>query len=192
MKLPRNVSGATLQASLRRLGYDTVRQRGSHVRITTQIHGEHHEVIPLAAPLSSPPATGGGVESDEVTLERGRLDARERGAPPHGRDAAGDPRPAPSSPSSAPASADECSRHAMARPLTNRTRARGGIRRLQVRFADGAQYVPEDQLEGIGSEGDDPLDLLKRGRLGDAADLRRAVTHARLTGRLADVITSRR
>ena len=76
--------------------------------------------------------------------------------------------------------------------VTNRTRARGGIRRLQVRFADGAQYVPEDQLEGIGSEGDDPLDLLKRGRLGDAADLRRAVTHARLTGRLADVITSRR
>ena len=52
--------------------------------------------------------------------------------------------------------------------------------------------MPEDQLEGIGSEGDDPLDLLKRGRLGDAADLRRAVTHARLTGRLADVITSRR
>ena len=43
MKLPRNVSGATLQAWLRRLGYDTVRQRGSHVRITTQIHGEHHE-----------------------------------------------------------------------------------------------------------------------------------------------------
>ena len=35
MKLPRNVSGATLQASLRRLGYNTVRQRGSHVRITT-------------------------------------------------------------------------------------------------------------------------------------------------------------
>ena len=48
MKLPRNVSGATLQAALRRLGYDTVRQRGSHVRITTQINGEHHEVIPLA------------------------------------------------------------------------------------------------------------------------------------------------
>ena len=32
MKLPRNVSGARLQASLRRLGYETVRQRGSHVR----------------------------------------------------------------------------------------------------------------------------------------------------------------
>ena len=35
-----------------------------------------------------------------------------------------------------------------------------------------------------------PVDLLKRGRVGDGADLRRAVTHARLTGRLADVIYS--
>ena len=51
MKLPRNVSGATLQAALRRLGYDTVRQRGSHVRITTQVKGEHHEVIPLHRPI---------------------------------------------------------------------------------------------------------------------------------------------
>ena len=51
MKLPRNVSGARLQASLRRLGYETVRQRGSHVRITTQVNGEHHEVIPLHTPI---------------------------------------------------------------------------------------------------------------------------------------------
>ena len=84
---------------------------------------------PSAAPLSSPPATGGGAESDEVTLERGRLDAGERGAPPHGRDAAGDPRPAPSSPSSAPASADECSRHAMARSLYWRVSPQAARRR---------------------------------------------------------------
>ena len=51
MKLPRNVSGATLQASLRRLGYEAVRQRGSHVRITTQLKGEHHEVIPMHNPI---------------------------------------------------------------------------------------------------------------------------------------------
>ena len=51
MKLPRNVSGARLQASLRGLGYETVRQRGSHVRITTQVNGEHHEVIPLHTPI---------------------------------------------------------------------------------------------------------------------------------------------
>ena len=74
--------------------------------------------------------------------------------------------------------------------VTKKTRDYGGARRLFVRFPNGGQYVPEDQLEEIGPEGDDPLDLLERGRLGDAADLRRAVTHARLTGRLADVIYS--
>ena len=51
MKLPRDVSGATLLAALRRLGYEKVRQRGSHVRITTQECGEHHEVIPLHDPI---------------------------------------------------------------------------------------------------------------------------------------------
>ena len=51
MRLPRNVSGVVLQASLRRLGYDAVRQRGSHIRITTRINGEHHEVIPLHNPI---------------------------------------------------------------------------------------------------------------------------------------------
>ena len=74
--------------------------------------------------------------------------------------------------------------------VKGRTRQFGGLRRWQVQFPDGAQYVPEDQLETVGSDGDDPLDLLERGRLGDAADLSRAVTHARLTGRLADVIYS--
>ena len=47
MKLPRDVSGAKLQQALRRLGYVAVRQRGAHVRITTTVHGKHHEVIPL-------------------------------------------------------------------------------------------------------------------------------------------------
>ena len=51
MKLPRDVSGATLLAALRRMGYEKVRQRGSHVRITTQEGGEHHEVIPLHDPI---------------------------------------------------------------------------------------------------------------------------------------------
>lgn len=51
MKLPRNVSGTSLLASLRSLGYVTARHRGSHVRITTQVDGEHHEVIPLRRPI---------------------------------------------------------------------------------------------------------------------------------------------
>lgn len=53
MKLPRNVSGASLLAALRRLGYEPARQRGSHVRITTQVKGEHHEVIPLHNPIKA-------------------------------------------------------------------------------------------------------------------------------------------
>ena len=51
MKLPRNVTGAALQKSLRRLGYEATRQRGSHVRMTTQVNGEHHEVIPQHDPI---------------------------------------------------------------------------------------------------------------------------------------------
>ncbi len=50
MRLPRNVSGATLVSALRRLGYERVRQRGLRVRVTTQEGGEHHEVTPLHDP----------------------------------------------------------------------------------------------------------------------------------------------
>ena len=75
--------------------------------------------------------------------------------------------------------------------VTGRTRQpSAGVLRWQVRFPGLTQFVPEDQLEATGDSGDDPLDLLRRGRLGDSGDLRRAVTHARLTGRLADVIYS--
>ena len=51
MKLPRDVSGTALVAALRRMGYEKVRQRGSHVRVTAQQGGEHHEVIPLHDPI---------------------------------------------------------------------------------------------------------------------------------------------
>ena len=53
MKLPRNVRGTTLLSALRRLGYEDARRRGSHVRITTQVKGEHHEVIPLHNPIKA-------------------------------------------------------------------------------------------------------------------------------------------
>jgi predicted RNA binding protein YcfA (HicA-like mRNA interferase family) len=51
MKLPRDVSGAELVKSLRVLGYELTRQRGSHMRVTTQLGGEHHEAIPNHDPL---------------------------------------------------------------------------------------------------------------------------------------------
>ena len=74
--------------------------------------------------------------------------------------------------------------------VTGKTREFGGCRWWQVIFPDGTQYVPDDQLEVVRKGGDDPLDLLRRRRLGDELGLRRTITHARLTGRLADVIYS--
>ena len=51
MKLPRNLHGTDLERALKNLGYEATRQRGSHVRVTTQTNGEHHEVIPLHKPI---------------------------------------------------------------------------------------------------------------------------------------------
>jgi predicted RNA binding protein YcfA (HicA-like mRNA interferase family) len=51
VKLPRDVSGPELIKALRRLGYGNPRQRGSHIRITTQEKGEHHEVVPNHNPI---------------------------------------------------------------------------------------------------------------------------------------------
>ena len=53
MKLTRAEGGRQPAASLRRLGYEAVRQRCSHVRTTTQTNGEHHEVIPLRNPIGA-------------------------------------------------------------------------------------------------------------------------------------------
>ncbi|MEX1206149.1 MAG: type II toxin-antitoxin system HicA family toxin [Dongiaceae bacterium] len=46
MKLPRDVSGRNLAKALHRLGYETTRHSGSHMRLTTRQDGEHHLTIP--------------------------------------------------------------------------------------------------------------------------------------------------
>ena len=74
--------------------------------------------------------------------------------------------------------------------ITGKTRKIRDLCRWQVAFPEGDQYVPEDQLEVVTQSGEDALDQLERGRFGDELDLRRTITHARLTGRLADVIYS--
>ena len=51
MRLPRDVSGPRLVAALRRLGYEVVRRRGSHARVTTHLNREHHEVVPMHRPI---------------------------------------------------------------------------------------------------------------------------------------------
>jgi len=51
MRLPRDLSGSDLAHSLRKIGYSVTRQTGSHLRLTTYEHGEHHITIPLHSQL---------------------------------------------------------------------------------------------------------------------------------------------
>ena len=51
MRLPRDISGQDLAKALGRLGYVQTRQTGSHMRLTTQVEGEHHVTILRHDPL---------------------------------------------------------------------------------------------------------------------------------------------
>ncbi len=42
MKLPRDLSGENLAKLLKKYGYEITRQTGSHIRLTTNLKGEHH------------------------------------------------------------------------------------------------------------------------------------------------------
>lgn len=46
MRLPRDISGIELTKKLNQYGYRITRQTGSHLRLTTQLNGEHHIIIP--------------------------------------------------------------------------------------------------------------------------------------------------
>jgi superfamily II DNA or RNA helicase len=72
---------------------------------------------------------------------------------------------------------------------TGKSRHRGGRIFWQVTFSDGSQYISEKQLETV-PEVEDALDLFRQGKFGRARDLRGAITHIRLSGRLADLIYS--
>jgi predicted RNA binding protein YcfA (HicA-like mRNA interferase family) len=58
MKLPRNVNGPQLAKALHALGYEVTRQKGSHIRVTTQQDGENHEVIPCHSPIKTGTLSG--------------------------------------------------------------------------------------------------------------------------------------
>ena len=73
---------------------------------------------------------------------------------------------------------------------TGKSRERGGRVFWQVAFLDGSQYIAEKQLEVIHEEAEDALGLFLQGKFGRARDLRGAITHIRLSGRLADLIYS--
>ncbi len=51
MRLPRDLSGSDLAQAFRKFGYSITRQSGSHLRLTTYEHGEHHLTIPQHTPL---------------------------------------------------------------------------------------------------------------------------------------------
>lgn len=46
MKLPRDISGIDLAKKLTKYGYSLTRQRGSHMRLATNLKGKHHITIP--------------------------------------------------------------------------------------------------------------------------------------------------
>lgn len=74
--------------------------------------------------------------------------------------------------------------------LTGREQQRRNRKMLQVQFPTGARWVPEHQIDIVNSTMMSPLDMLESQKLGRPIDLRRALTHVKLSGRLADVIYS--
>lgn len=73
---------------------------------------------------------------------------------------------------------------------TGREQLRANRRMLRILFQDGMRWVPESQVEFVDSLRLSPLDMLESRRLGRPIDLRRTLTHVKLSGRLANVIYS--
>jgi len=73
---------------------------------------------------------------------------------------------------------------------TGKIRIRGNRKFLQVAFPDAYQYIAEAQLEIIDDAFEDAFDFFSKGKFGRARHLRSAITHIRLSGRLADLIYS--
>jgi len=59
LKIPRNIHGSDLVRALRVLGYEKVRQEGSHIRLTTSLNGTHHVTVPEHRPLKTGTILGG-------------------------------------------------------------------------------------------------------------------------------------
>ena len=51
MRTPRDLSASDLEKALKGLGYEKTRQKGSHIRLTTNLDGVHHETIPNHDPI---------------------------------------------------------------------------------------------------------------------------------------------
>lgn len=53
MKIPRDISGKEIIKALQIYGYQPTRQNGSHIRITTNLNGQHHLAIPNHNPVKT-------------------------------------------------------------------------------------------------------------------------------------------
>jgi len=51
MRLPRDISSKELAKLLKKFDYEITRQKGSHIRLTTFLEGEHHITIPNHNPI---------------------------------------------------------------------------------------------------------------------------------------------
>ena len=51
MRTPRDLSASDLEKALKGLGYEKTRQKGSHIRLTTNLDDVHHETIPNHDPI---------------------------------------------------------------------------------------------------------------------------------------------
>ncbi len=51
MRLPRDISSKELIKLLKKFDYEITRQKGSHIRLTTFLDGEHHITIPNHDPI---------------------------------------------------------------------------------------------------------------------------------------------
>jgi len=59
VKIPRDINASELIRALRVLGYESARQVGSHIRLTTLVNGTHHITIPNHRPLKTGTLLGG-------------------------------------------------------------------------------------------------------------------------------------
>lgn len=51
MRLPRDITGVSLARALKAFRYEVSRQTASHIRLTTEVNGEHHLTIPAHDPI---------------------------------------------------------------------------------------------------------------------------------------------
>jgi predicted RNA binding protein YcfA (HicA-like mRNA interferase family) len=51
MRIPRDVDGDELARKLSVFSYVIVRQSGSHIRLTTELNGQHHVTVPMHKPV---------------------------------------------------------------------------------------------------------------------------------------------